>query len=145
MRLYPPAARQFRVAARDTTLGGYPLLRGTAVSVCQYVLHRSPEVFPNPDQFIPDRFAPGAPLRPPLSYLPFGAAERTCLGRHYAMQEIHLLLAVLVGHFRFTFPASVPLRLAVTLRPDAEVRVQVHRRDHHRACPAGNGHRRADS
>ncbi len=128
MRLYPPAARQFRVAIRDTTLAGRFLPAGTAVSVCHYVLHRHQASFPEPDQFDPERFAPGAHARPPLSYLPFGAGERICLGRHYAMQEIHLLLAVLLSRFRFEFPEAVAPYLAVTLRPHATVRVRVRHR-----------------
>lgn len=128
MRLYPPAPRQFRVATRDTSLAGHPIAAGTPVSVCQYVLHRSPAVFPQPDRFVPERFTPHAPIRHPLSYLPFGAGERTCLGRHYAMQEVHLLLALLIGRFRFTFTAGVRPQLAVTLRPGTAVHVQVRRR-----------------
>ncbi len=139
MRLYPPAARQFRVAARDTTLAGQPIAQGLPVSVCHYVLHRNPAAFPEPGRFAPEHFAPDAPSRHPLSYLPFGAGERTCLGRHYAMQEIHLLLAMLVSRFRFTFPEAVPPQLAVTLRPDTAVRVQIRHRSHHGRPPSGTG------
>ncbi len=131
MRLYPPAARQFRVATRDTTLAGHPIAEGTPVSVCHYVFHRNPAAFPEPDGFAPERFAPDAPPRHPLSYLPFGAGERTCLGRHYAMQEIHLLLAMLISRFQLTFPEAVPPQLAVTLRPDTGVRVQLRHRPPH--------------
>ncbi len=128
MRLYPPAARQFRVAARDTTLAGHPITEGTPVSVCHHVLHRSSASFPEPDRFMPERVAPDAPPRHPLSYLPFGAGERTCLGRHYAIQEIHLLLALLVSRFQFTFPEAVPPQLAVTLRPDPVLVSRTRRR-----------------
>jgi len=98
MRLYPPAARQFRVAVRDTRVGSHSITEGMPVSVCHYVLHRSPESFPEPNRFVPERFAPAAPPLRPLSYLPFGAGEHTCLGRHYAMQEIHLIAGSVPGH-----------------------------------------------
>lgn len=72
MRLYPPAARQFRVTIRDTTLAGHPVAAGTIVSLCHYVLHRSPASFPEADRFVPERFAPevvpprlAVTLRPP--------------------------------------------------------------------------------
>ncbi len=131
MRLYPPAPRQFRVAARDTSLAGHPIVAGTPVSVCQYVLHRSPGAFAQPGRFLPERFGPDALTRHSLSYLPFGAGERTCLGRHYAMQEVHLLLALLIGRFRFTFTAALSPHVAVTLRPSPDARVQVRGRHLH--------------
>lgn len=142
MRLYPPAARQFRVTVRDTTLAGHPVSAGTTVSLCHYVLHRSPASFPKADRFVPERFAPNAPPHHPLSYLPFGAGERICLGRHYAMQEIHLLLAMLVSRFRFTFPEVVPPWLAVTLRPPAGTRVTVRPRKHRGRPPSRLSHNR---
>lgn len=145
MRLYPPAARQFRVAARDTTLAGHPVAEGMPVSVCHYVLHRSPASFPEPDRFAPERFALDAPPPCPPTYLPFGTGERTCLGRHYAMQEVHLLLAMLVSRFRFTFPEAVPPRLAVTLRPETGVRVQIRHRPHHDWPPSGTSRRQLRS
>ncbi len=100
------------------------------VSVCHYVLHRSPEFFPEPNRFAPERFASDAPPCHPLTYLPFGAGERICVGRHYAMQEIHLLLAMLVSRFLFTFSDAVQPQLTVTLRPRTGVRVQIRQRPH---------------
>jgi cytochrome P450 len=136
MRLYPPAARQFRVTTRDTILDGYPIAADTPVSVCQYLLHRDATAFPDPDTFGPDRFALRAPARHPLAYLPFGAGSRTCIGRHYALQEAHLVLAVLVSRYRFEFDGPVRPRLAVTLRPADGVKVRVRR---HRASRAYSG------
>jgi cytochrome P450 len=128
LRLYPPAGRQFRVTARATTLGGHRLPEGTPVTVCQYLLHRRDESFPDPGRFDPQRFSPRAQPRHPMAYLPFGAGERICLGRHYALLETQLLLAYLAGHFRFVFPSPVPAQLSVTVRPRGHVQVEVRRR-----------------
>jgi cytochrome P450 len=63
-----------------------------------------------------------------MAYVPFGAGDRICLGRHYALLETQLLLALLAARFRFVFPDPVPPQLAITLRPRGHVQVQVHRR-----------------
>jgi cytochrome P450 len=128
MRLYPPAGRQFRVTAKPSTLGTHPIPAGTPVTVCQYLLHRREDSFPDASRFDPQRFATAAPPRHPMAYVPFGAGDRICLGRHYALLETQLLLALLAARFRFVFPDPVPPQLAVTLRPRGHVQVQVHRR-----------------
>jgi cytochrome P450 len=125
MRLYPPAGRQFRVARRDTVLKEFTLPAGTPVTLCHYTLHRRAESFPEPDRFDPDRFAIHETARHPLAYLPFGAGRRLCLGRHYAIMEVHLLLALLIARFRFAFDGRVRAYLGVTLRPRGEARVKV--------------------
>lgn len=128
MRLYPPAGRQFRITVRDTQLGSHAVPEGTPVTMCQYILHRRPASFPEPDRFRPQRFFDDRRAWDPLAYLPFGAGERICLGRHYAMLETHLLLALLVDRFRFAFPEGVYPELAVTLRPCEGGAIQIRRR-----------------
>ncbi|MPZ21789.1 MAG: cytochrome P450, partial [Luteitalea sp.] len=128
MRLYPPAARQFRVTSKDVDLGEHTVPEATPVMVCHYLLHRGADSFPDPDDFIPERFGPDSPPRHPLAHIPFGTGNRVCLGRHYATLEIHLLLAMLVGRFRFSFPSPLDPRLGVTLRPRERGTVLVARR-----------------
>jgi cytochrome P450 len=128
MRLYPPAGRQFRVTAKPITLGGYFVPEGRAVTVCQYLLHRRDASFPDAERFDPRRFAPEAQRRHSLAYLPFGAGERICLGRHYAMLETRTLLAYLASQYRFQFPAPVPARLRVTIRPPDRPPAMIRRR-----------------
>jgi len=125
MRLYPPAGRQFRVATADMMLGQDDVRAGTAVTVCPYLLHRRPGSFPGPDAFAPSRWATSAE---PQTYIPFGAGERICLGRQYALLETQLLLALIVSRFRLTFPQAVRPQLAVTLRPHGNPIVRVERR-----------------
>jgi cytochrome P450 len=127
MRLYPPAGRQFRVTTTSTTLGEYHLPEGMPVTVCQYLLHRRKESFPEPERFDPERFAPAAPY-PAAAYLPFGAGRRACLGRHYALLETQVLLAYLAGHFRFQFSGPARAQLSVTVRPQGRVMAVVRRR-----------------
>jgi cytochrome P450 len=135
MRLYPPAGRQFRVTTKPTTLGGRHLPEGVPVTVCQFLLHRRGTSFPEAERFDPQRFAPEAPSRHPLAYLPFGAGERICPGRHYAMLETQLLLAYLTSQFRFQFPEPVPAQLSVTVRPPGQAQAEIGRRHRQPARP----------
>jgi cytochrome P450 len=96
-------------------------------------IHRRAEVFPDPDRFDPDRFAPDREKAlAALSYLPFGAGPRVCIGNHFALMEGHLLLATLTRSLRFDLLSSVPIATEplVTLRPRGGVPVRVVSRRH---------------
>jgi len=137
LRLYPPSSAILRVALRDTVLEDgqghrYPIRKGVAVVFSQYVLHRRPDHFPNPERFDPERFRPDRERAlPRYAYLPFGAGHRVCIGSHFAMMEGHLLLATIARRLRFTLagPATpVAPELVLTLRPSRPIMVTATRR-----------------
>jgi cytochrome P450 len=131
MRLYPPVAAVLRVARRDTELDGYFIRKGTVVMLSQYILHRRPDVFPDPERFDPLRFAPERELQlPRYAYLPFGTGHRTCIGSHLALVEGQLVLATLAQHVRFELVDMRPAvpEFVITLRPRGGVAVRVRRR-----------------
>lgn len=120
LRLYPPAPVIPRHVGADTTIGPYPVPRGSEVVVWSYQTHRDPRFYPQPEQFEPARFAPEAEAaRPKLSYLPFGAGQRACIGQAFAMIEAQLIVATLGAKLRFVYARRRPLRLraGVTLAP----------------------------
>lgn len=86
LRLRPPVGVLPRRALRETELLGHRIPRGAPVFVNIAMTHRVPEVWPDPERFDPDRFAPEAPPRPRFSWIPYGSGPHTCLGaRHAAM------------------------------------------------------------
>ncbi|WP_354580162.1 cytochrome P450 [Hymenobacter sp. UYP22] len=120
MRLYPPAWILDRVALEDDEFQGLPIPKGTLFSIYLHGLHRHPGLWPEPDAFRPERFAPDAqPPIPAYAYLPFGGGPRLCVGSHFALTEIQLVL--LEGLRRFNLaPASAALPGTdplITLRP----------------------------
>jgi cytochrome P450 len=122
MRLNPPAWTIGREVASDTELGGYPLAKGTQVLMSQWVLHRDPDFFPEPESFRPERWLDGLQKRlPRFAYMPFGGGPRLCIGHSFALIEATLLLASIASRFRLRVnqDPSQPMRflLAVTLRP----------------------------
>jgi cytochrome P450 len=131
MRLYPPAYMIARRARHELTVGGEAVRAGQVVLINVVGLHRRPDVFPNPDRFDPSRFAPEREKQlPPLSYLPFGAGPRVCIGNQFALMEGHLVLATLARSCRFELTghaaaADIEAEPLVTLRPKGGLPVRV--------------------
>lgn len=120
MRLYPPAYVFSRRAAAADKLGPYDVPAGAHLIISPYALHRRPDYWPEPDQFWPERFAPGARTdRPKLAYLPFGGGPRICIGNSFAMMEHALVLCSVVKNWRLEGIPGREVRTEprITLRP----------------------------
>ncbi|HWW75213.1 MAG TPA: cytochrome P450 [Pyrinomonadaceae bacterium] len=120
MRLYPPAWDVGRLALEDHEVGGFAIPRGSLVLVSQYVMHRDPRFWPDPERFDPERWTPEAKAaRPQFSYFPFGGGPRRCIGEGFAWTEAVLILATLARRFslRLVPGRRVEARARITLRP----------------------------
>jgi cytochrome P450 len=119
MRLFPPAWTTGREAGEDVEVGGYLVPKGAQILISQWVVHRDPRWFPNPEGFDPDRWTrERAEALPRYAYFPFGGGPRVCIGNHFAMTEATLLLATIVQRFRLELLPGQRLELkpSVTLR-----------------------------
>ena len=102
LRLYPPIWVVPRYTLEDDVWNGMLIPKGTFIFNMTYLLHRKPEIYPEPAKFDPERFHPDAiKERPPNHYYPFGGAPRKCIGDHFAILELVLLLSGLVTKFNF--------------------------------------------
>lgn len=130
MRLYPPAWMFEREAIADDEIDGVPVPAGSVVATPPYLIHRNPRHWPNPEGFEPERFLNPSSQRHRLSYLPFGAGRRICVGSGFAMLEATLLLAAIVQRFRLDLePGYRPvLHPTVTLRPGGPMPMSLHPR-----------------
>ncbi|MDQ3805608.1 MAG: cytochrome P450 [Acidobacteriota bacterium] len=120
MRLFPPAWTLGRLAIADHEAAGYHIPRGSLVLASQYVCHRDPRHFPDPERFDPERFTPGAKAaRPQFSYFPFGGGVRRCIGEGFAWTEATLILAALARRWRVRLLPGrrVETQPRITLRP----------------------------
>ncbi len=120
MRLYPPAWAMGRMSTKPVTLGPYTIPPGAHVFFSQYMMGRSPEYFPDPLRFDPDRFTPEAKAaRTRYTYFPFGGGSRQCIGEAFAWMEGTLSLATLAQRWRPRFIPAYPIELQpkITLRP----------------------------
>jgi cytochrome P450 len=94
------------------------------------VSHHDARYFPDPDAFVPERFAPPSAI-PRYAYLPFGAGPHVCIGAQLAMLEAVLVVATVARRWQFTAQrgASVVPEALVSVRPSPGVRVVAHARD----------------
>lgn len=129
LRLWPTAPGFARTPRTTTVIGadGSAGVRGGLMMTPQDsalvfipLLHRDPEVWPDPDAFDPDRFLPEHNrARPAHAYKPFGTGERACIGRQFALHEAVIVLAKLLHRFELSPEAGYELTITerLTLMP----------------------------
>ena len=97
LRLYPPAWAMGRQASAPVQVGEQVIPAGDQITVAPWVVHRDPRWWVGPSRFRPARWRNGETADlPRFAYFPFGGGERVCVGQHFAMMEIVLVLATLL-------------------------------------------------
>ncbi len=120
MRVYPPVYLIGREAMTELELGGYRVKKGYTVFMSQWVNHRDPRYFPEPEVFRPERWEDGLAKRiPKYSYYPFGGGPRVCIGNTFALMEAAILLAAIGQKYRFTLDSNaiIDFNPQITLMP----------------------------
>ena len=120
LRMYPPLWVFTREPIEDVKIGGYTLRKGSTVFISPYITQRDPRYFPDPDRFIPERFALGSGEHiPRYAYFPFGAGPRVCIGQSFALTEMKLVLALMLRTYqlRLVDGQQVTPKTSANLRP----------------------------
>jgi cytochrome P450 len=131
MRLYPPAWVIGRETVGDYMLDGVRLPAHSMILMSQYVVHRDPRYFSEPDQFEPERWTPEFKAAlPRFAYFPFGGGPRVCIGEPFAWTEGILLLATLAQQWQMRLAPGQRIALLpqITLRPKYGMRMILERR-----------------
>lgn len=130
LRLYPPAWGMPREAIAADEIMGFAIPRKSVLILGTWVTHRRPDLWPEPEQFRPERFLDSAPPRPRFAYYPFGGGPRICIGQTFALLEGPLVLATLIQRYRIALVSDdqVVPDPTFTLRPRDGVRVTLQRR-----------------
>ncbi len=129
LRLLPPAPIGVRTAAVACELGGYALPDGATIFYSEFITHRIPELYPEPNRFRPERWAELE--RTAYEYLPFGAGPHMCIGWAFAMQEVKLVLALLLPRYRLTLRPGSHIRTGLHMRPLGGMPARAVPQDHH--------------
>ncbi|MBS1887803.1 MAG: cytochrome P450 [Actinobacteria bacterium] len=131
LRLYPPAWIGPRRAVRDFEWGGSRVPRGAYVNYCSWASHRLPEVFPEPEAFVPERFTRERKAALPRgAYVPFGGGKRICIGKRFGLIEVKLVTTMLLQRLR---PDALPgrtmtVRQMPTLSPRGGLKMRLRNR-----------------
>jgi cytochrome P450 family 135 len=124
LRLRPVISIVLRKLTEAVEIGGYELPAGVSVAPCVYLVHRNPEVYPEPQRFLPERFLDNPPGT--YTWIPFGGGVRRCLGASFAQFEMAVVLKELVKRHQIRPANPKPERVfrrAITETPrhNAEV------------------------
>ncbi len=128
LRLYPPAWIGPRRAVREFEFGGYTVPVGAYVNYCSWASHRIPEVFPDPEAFIPERFTRERKAALPRgAYVPFGGGQRICIGKRFGQTEVKLVATMLLQRLRLdALPGrTMTVRQMPTLSPKGGLGMRV--------------------
>ena len=111
LRKYPPAWVGPRRSRRPFTFAGVQVPGNAFVNYCSWASHHLAHVYPEPEAFRPERFAPDARAKLPKgAYVPFGGGSRTCIGMRFGQVEVRALAALLARRLRLDVPPDYVLR-----------------------------------
>ena len=119
LRIYPVGMLTFpRVTTSTVEVTGYSLEPGTVVVGSIYLTHRRKEIYPNPDEFRPERFLERRFSS--FEYLPFGGGTRRCIGMAFAQFEMKLVIKRILSSFELALNNGRfvrPVRRGLTAGP----------------------------
>lgn len=98
MRVLPASSYSQRTNVEPVELGPFRLALGTTVIFSQYITHHMPDLFPQPERFLPDRWHTICPSS--YEYLPFAAGPRMCIGASLAMMTLKITLPAILQRYR---------------------------------------------
>lgn len=130
-RLYPPIWMLLRRAHDADTIGGWHIPAGATMILSPYVTQRSATLWERPEAFVPERFAPQqAAQRPHYAYFPFGGGAHICMGRHLALLEAPLIVAMVAQQYRLELVSTQPAapQPMITLRPHQGIPMVLHQK-----------------
>lgn len=136
LRLYPAAWVGPRKAVETFEFNGHEVPAGAYVNYSSWASHRLPDVWPEPEAFVPERFAPEAKAALPKgAYVPFGGGSRTCIGMRFGQLEIKTVLTLLLQRHRLELVPgrTMTVRQMPTLSPREPLEMTVRAR----GVPAG--------
>jgi cytochrome P450 len=117
LRLRPVLMFVVRRLVAPLEVGGRTLPAGVNVTPCIHLVHRRPEVYPDPLAFKPERWLDATPGT--YTWIPFGGGRRRCIGASFAMTEMEVVLRTLAANLRLepVGPDERPVRRFITSSP----------------------------
>jgi cytochrome P450 len=109
LRIRPVVSFVLRVLHEPLRLGDYELEPGMTVAPCVTLLHRRPDLYPEPDEFRPERFLERTPGT--YEWIAFGGGTRRCLGASFARMEMKVIIREVLANSRLEPAAPKPEKI----------------------------------
>jgi cytochrome P450 len=125
-----------RLTKREVEIGGFRYPPGVVLLASAFLVHRDPDIYPDPHAFRPERFLGVTPGT--YTWIPFGGGRRRCLGASFAIQEMKAVLRATLDRYELAPASSNPettRRRSITFSPSGATAVVLTRRAP-RAVPA---------
>ncbi len=116
-----------RHVAKDATVLGHKIPKGTDILFSFRYIHRNKEIFPNPDEFNPDRWLEDDRGGNKRKIFPFGEGPKMCVGQKLATLELKVVMARFYQHFDVKFVPGFQLNVVhtVTMGPKENLLVNL--------------------
>ncbi|WP_372367486.1 cytochrome P450 [Candidatus Uabimicrobium sp. HlEnr_7] len=124
LRLNPIVSDFLRTLAKPFSIGGYDLEPGYSLAVLVNATHYDENIYPQPDEFQPERFI-DKKYRP-WEYMPFGGGHRRCIGAAFALFEMAIVLKTALTNRKWQLCEPKPvkaIRRNVTMAPKGGIRM----------------------
>jgi cytochrome P450 len=128
LRKYPPAWVGPRRSIEAFEFEGHTVPGRAFVNYCSWASHHLPDVFPDPEDFRPERFAPQARAELPKgAYVPFGGGSRMCIGMRFGQLEVRTIATLILSHATLSVPDDfhLEIRQMPTISPKHGLPVRV--------------------
>jgi cytochrome P450 len=132
LRLYPPVWTFGRRSVKEDNIGGFYIPANAAVTMPALFIHRSPEFWERPDEFYPEHFSPeNMTSQKKHAYFPFGGGQHLCIGEHFALMEMQLVLIHMFRKYKISLVSKEPaeMNLLITIRPKEIIHVNFEKRN----------------
>jgi cytochrome P450 len=117
LRVLPPVGGGFRSVLQDCEYGGYQIPAGWQLLYQINATHQDPTIYPNPQEFDPERFGRSEDKLKPFSHVPFGGGLRECIGKEFARLEIKLLAVRLLREYQWELLPEQDLTIVMIPTP----------------------------
>lgn len=120
MRLYPPLWMITRTPINDFFLDDYLIKKDSSIFMVPLFFQKDERYYANPESFIPERWTDEErKKRPRLSFVPFGAGPRYCIGESFAMFHLVIILSAILQKFDFKLhpKQKVEISSSMLLKP----------------------------
>ncbi len=128
MRLYPPAWLIAREITDDFDIDGITYKKGHQVGIPICAIHHDSRWYKNPLKFNPSRWLDGSlDNNPRFAFIPFGGGARLCIGKHFAMMEMLLVVSTILQKYsvKDVTKDELVLEPAITLRPITPIHLEL--------------------